>query len=102
LIGAVLFALLHRELHLIINAFPSGILTGALYMKFRSIIAVIAGHIAYNLFVNILNVISASAPQYVFLAVLGALAIISVLCAYALVKLPGAEREKEIVPLARY
>jgi membrane protease YdiL (CAAX protease family) len=95
LIGAVLFALLHRELHLIINAFPSGILTGALYMKFRSIIAVIAGHIAYNLFVTTLSVIDANAPQYVFPAVLGALAVVSALCAYALVKLPGAARVEQ-------
>jgi membrane protease YdiL (CAAX protease family) len=90
LVGAVMFALLHRELYLMINVFPCGILIGALYMKFRSIIAVIAGHSAYNLFVSVLKVISVSAPRYVAFAVPLALAVISALCAYVLIKLPGA------------
>ncbi|MDR1329359.1 MAG: CPBP family intramembrane metalloprotease [Oscillospiraceae bacterium] len=95
LICAVLFALAHWELYRIINVLPFAILIGALYMKFRSIIAVIAGHSAYNLFVTISSVIDANAPQYVFPSVLGALAIISALCAYALVKLPGAARVEQ-------
>jgi membrane protease YdiL (CAAX protease family) len=92
LICAVLFALVHRELHSIIHAFPFGVLLGALYMKFRSIIAVTAGHITFNLFGNILNYIKfdAGVPRYVaFFAPMVILAT-AALCAYALVKLPAA------------
>jgi membrane protease YdiL (CAAX protease family) len=92
LICAMLFALVHRELHSVISALPFGILLSVLYMKFRSIIAVIAGHITYNLFVSILNYIrvDASVPRYIAFFAPMALIVISALCVYALVKFPAA------------
>jgi len=49
LIQAALFGLVHMNLFQGLYAFVAGILLGMIYIKYRSLIMVIAGHMAYNL-----------------------------------------------------
>ena len=49
LIQAVLFGIVHLNLFQGLYACVAGILLGLVYIKFRSLIAVIAGHMAFNL-----------------------------------------------------
>jgi len=49
LIQGILFGLVHLNLFQGLYAFVAGILLGLVYLKFRSIIIVIIGHMAYNL-----------------------------------------------------
>ena len=49
LIQGVLFGAVHLNLFQSLYAFVAGVLLGMIYVKFRSILIVIAGHMAYNL-----------------------------------------------------
>jgi membrane protease YdiL (CAAX protease family) len=100
LIGATVFALLHMNPTLILNAFPFGILMGVLYLKFRSITAVIAGHAMNNLLVGILNYLNfySNAPPLIRLLFQLIISVVTVCCAYLLVRMPKAKRAEDAAP----
>jgi membrane protease YdiL (CAAX protease family) len=94
LFGATVFALRHMEPTLILNAFPFGILMGVLYLKFRSIIVVIAGHATFNVIAWVLNYVKfdPAAPRIVALVVPIVLVFAAPICAYLLFKFPAAAK----------
>ena len=49
LVQALMFSLVHMNLFQSLYAFLAGVLLGIAYVKYRSIVAAIAGHIAFNL-----------------------------------------------------
>ena len=87
IIQAVLFSVVHLNLFQSLYAFLAGILLGMVFIKFRSLIMVIIGHISFNLISVVLSeFISDSLVIFVFLF----FPIIMVGCGAVLIRYPRA------------
>ena len=86
-VQAILFAVAHMNLFQASYALILGVMLGLVYIKFRSIIIVIAGHAAFNITSLILYAADAELNLY---ATLIPAAVATVVCAVFLVRRPSA------------
>ena len=89
LIQALLFSVVHFNLFQSLYAFLAGILLGMVYVKYRSIIMVILGHVAFNL---ISVILSELLPDNLAIAVFLVCPLLMVGCGALLIIRPGAAR----------
>ena len=90
LIQAAMFGVAHLNLFQGLYAFIAGILLGLIYIKYRSIILVILGHMSYNLVSVLMGEYMSEDAIAVFLIILAAGAAATVVCAILLIRKKGA------------
>ena len=92
LIQAALFGLVHFNLFQCLYAFIAGILLGLVYVKYKSLLMVVFGHMAYNLTSVLLGEFINEDVAWAFALALLLGFIAAVACAVALIKSPQAKR----------
>jgi hypothetical protein len=87
-IQAALFGFVHMNMFQSLYAFVLGIMLGMAYVKFRSVIVVISGHIAFNLINVLLNEFISEDAFWIALIVGTA---VMAVCAVSVIKKPRAQ-----------
>ena len=87
LIQALLFSFVHFNLFQCLYAFLAGVLLGLVYLKYRSVIMVILGHVAFNM---ISIILSEFLPENMAVVVFLICPLLMLGCGAILIKRPGA------------
>jgi len=99
LVQAALFGAVHMNMFQSLYAFLAGLLLGFIYIKYRSIIMAIIGHMAYNLTSVLIGECLPDDTVWAVLLVLGIGAAAAVVCAVFLIKRKGALRPAAPLPV---
>jgi len=89
LIQGIVFGLIHLNLFQSVYAFLVGLILGCLYMKYKSIVLVIIGHVSFNVASIIIGTIES---EVVIMALMIISPLIVIVCAAVLVRQEKAER----------